>query len=184
MIKIENLSHSFGEKVIFKDYSIEIPTGIHALVGKSGSGKTTLLRIISGLEKQNCGKISVPSPVSVAFQENRLLPWYSAKKNISIVSNEQTAEEILIELGLQRDLNSMPAELSGGMKRRVSLGRALVAESETLLLDEPFAGLDDSTALKTLETIKKYAENKTVIISTHNIEIANLLDSTIEIPQI
>lgn len=181
MIKIDNLSHSFGEKKVLNDFSAEFDTGIHALIGKSGSGKTTLLRLIAGLEKQQTGKISCPKPIAVSFQENRLLPWYSAKKNISIVSNDNIAEELLKKLGLEKDINTLPSALSGGMKRRVSLARALAAQSETVLLDEPFAGLDENTAIEALSIIKEYTVGKTVIISTHNIEIASLLDSITEI---
>lgn len=181
MIKIENVTHAFGEKLLFSDFSLTLNDGIYALTGKSGSGKTTLIRIAAGLLKADKGQISVDTPISVSFQENRLFPWYTALKNVSIVSNEAKAKEILSELGLEDSLKKYPSELSGGMKRRVSLARALAADSKTILLDEPFAGLDDTTAQNTLSIIRKYSANKVVLISTHNIGITKKLDDIINI---
>lgn len=181
MIKINSLSHKFGDKVIFDNFDMTLGEGIHALVGRSGAGKTTLLRIIAGLTKADNGEITTDGTVSVSFQENRLFPWYTAKKNVTIVSDNDTAEKILSDLGLYEALFKFPNELSGGMKRRVSLARALAARSNVVLLDEPFAGLDGVTANMTLEVIKEHTRGKTVLISTHNIDIANKLNSIIEI---
>ncbi len=181
MIKIDSLSHRFGDDFLFRELSVELEDGIHALIGKSGSGKTTLLRIIAGLLEPTEGKVTYDGGISVSFQENRLFPWYTAQKNVAIVSDKETAESLLTELGLEDALNKHPSELSGGMKRRVSLARALGAPSKVVLLDEPFAGLDDSTAAQTLEVIRKHTGGKVVLISTHNLAIAEMLDSTIEI---
>ena len=181
MIKINNLSHSFGEISVLRNFSLDIDEGIYALMGKSGSGKTTLIRLISGMESIQSGSINVDSPISVSFQENRLFPWYSALKNVEIVSDKRTARKILSELNLENSLNKYPSELSGGMKRRVSLARALAAKSKTILLDEPFSGLDNETAQNTLNIIRKYSHGKTVLISTHNNVIAEQLDKIIYI---
>ncbi len=181
MIKLDSLCHSFGENVLFKDISATFCFGIHALVGKSGAGKTTLLRIIAGLQNQTEGHFEADCPISVSFQENRLFPWYTSLKNVSIVSDEKTAQKLLNELGVGEAANKFPNQLSGGMQRRVSLARALAFPSKTVLLDEPFSGLDDATAEMTLDIIKKYTDNKTVLISTHNIKIAEMLDSITEI---
>lgn len=182
MIRVHNLTHSFGDVPLFESFSFEIKDGIYALMGKSGSGKTTLIRILAGLEKPLNGSITIDKPVSVSFQENRLFPWYTALKNVEIVSDKSTATKILTELMLEDSLNKYPSELSGGMKRRVSLARALSANSKTILLDEPFAGLDDETAENTMNVIKKYSKGKVVLISTHNNNIAKKLNSIIFIP--
>lgn len=181
MVSLKNLSHSFDSKELYNNLNHTFEAGIHALVGKSGKGKTTLLRMIAGLIKPDSGEISVDAPVSVSFQDSVLFPWYSAKRNIEIVSNADTAFTLLKEFGLENDANTLPAKLSGGMKNRVSIARALAFDSQTVLLDEPFAGLDYETALMSLEIIRKYTTGKTVIISTHNIEIASMLDTIFEI---
>ncbi len=181
MIKTDNLSHSFGENQLFTNLTFEIGDGIYALMGPSGSGKTTLLRLIAGLTTIQIGNIIVDKPISVSFQENRLFPWYSIQKNVALVSGNDQAITILNKLGLSDSLSKKPAELSGGMKRRVSLARALTAPSETVLLDEPFAGLDDETAEITLNVIREYSKNKTVLISTHNSALAEKLDGIIRI---
>ncbi len=181
MVSLINLTHKFGDKLLFENINHVFDSGIHALVGRSGAGKTTLLRIIANLTKPTSGEASADGPVSVSFQDSILFPWYSAKKNIEIVSDEETAKALLEEFSLGADLNTLPAKLSGGMKNRVSIARALAFNSKTVLLDEPFAGLDFDTAINSLEVIKKHTERKTVIISTHNIEIANMLDSIFEI---
>ncbi len=177
MVSLTNLTHKFGDKLLFENLCHSFEGEIHALVGKSGSGKTTLLRIIAGLTRPTAGEVSADGPVSVSFQDSVLFPWYSAKKNIEIVSDENIAMALLEEFGLGNDLNTLPAKLSGGMKNRVSIARALAFNSKTVLLDEPFAGLDFDTAINSLEVIKRYTKGKTVIISTHNMEIANMLDS-------
>lgn len=182
MIKVDNLTHTFGEITLFKNFSFQIDDGIYALMGKSGSGKTTLIRILAELENIQIGSVIVDKPISVSFQENRLFPWYTALKNVELTSDRKTAETILCELLLSDSLLKYPSELSGGMKRRVSLARALSTNSKTVLLDEPFAGLDNETADNTLKIIKKYSEGKVVLISTHNSNIAEKLDSIIMIP--
>ncbi len=182
MIKVHNLTHSFGAVPLFEDFSFEINDGIHALMGKSGSGKTTLIRILAELEKPQNGSVIIDKPVCISFQENRLFPWYTALKNVEIVSDRSTATKILTELMLSDSLHKYPSELSGGMKRRVSLARALSSKSKTILLDEPFAGLDDETAENTMKVIEKYSQGKVVLISTHNNKIAEKLNSIIMIP--
>lgn len=181
MIELDNLSHFYDDKKLFSDLTVSFSEGIHAIMGKSGTGKTTLLKIIAGLIDPATGISSADTPISVSFQENRLFPWYTALQNVSIVSDIQTANKLLTELELGDAVGKKPAELSGGMKRRVSLARALAAPSKTILLDEPFSGLDSDTALKALEIIRKYSRGKTVLIATHNLEIAKQLDSIIEI---
>ena len=183
MIIFKNIYRSFGENSVLEDLTFSLDGGIHALIGKSGTGKTTALRIIAGLSEPDRGTCTADAPISVSFQEDRLLPWYSAKKNVSLVSDSQTAELILSQLGLRDDIDKKPDELSGGMKKRVSLARALAADAKTVLLDEPFAGLDDETAHMALDVIRRHSEGKTVLISTHNTALAEKMDSIIRISE-
>lgn len=181
MLLLKNLTHKFESKKLFTNIDHSFDKGIHALVGRSGSGKTTLLRIIAGLISPTEGEVIYDGKVSVSFQDHVLFPWYSAKKNIEIVSDCKTAEILLEEFGLGNDYDTLPCNLSGGMKSRVAIARALAYNANVVLLDEPFAGLDAKTAIESLEIIRKYTNDKIVIISTHNTEIANMLDTVFEI---
>lgn len=179
MIKIENLSFSFDNKEIFSDFSLTLEDRkITAITGKSGSGKSTLINLICGILKPDKGRIiNESSTVSVVFQEDRLLPWYSVKENVSIVSDESTAEYWLGKVGLAESLNLKPSELSGGMKRRVALARALAYKSDTLILDEPFNGIDDETKTVLIRIIKEVSSERIILlVSHHQEEIRSLAD--------
>lgn len=134
----------FEEKVIFDRFSLELPTcGIICVTGASGRGKTTLLRLIAGLVSPDSGEIiNAPKKPSFMFQEDRLLPWFSVAANIKAVCSEQAALSWLSAVELSGDAAHMPSEMSGGMRRRVALARALAYDGDFLLLDEPFTGLD------------------------------------------
>lgn len=176
MIKITGLNKRFGKKVIFKDFSFTFPEkGLIALVGSSGCGKTTLLRMIAGLDKKYSGSIELDSitKISYVFQEPRLLPTSTALENVALpLGNTDEAKlkaiELLNGLGLGNDLNSLPAEMSGGMKQRVSIARALAYGGELFLLDEPFNGIDAERTRYIMDLIKDLSENKLCIIVTHN----------------
>jgi ABC-type nitrate/sulfonate/bicarbonate transport system ATPase subunit len=135
---------------VLQDFSLTLPpTGVVSLVGPSGCGKTTLLRLLAGLESPQSGTVSGVAGlrVSMVFQEDRLLPWETAWENAVTAPLEGTrpAAEWLGALGLGDSLDQHPGVLSGGMKRRVAIARALAAPHDLLLLDEPFAGLDEPT---------------------------------------
>ena len=147
MIKLANVSIAFSGRPVFTDFSLEIPTrGVTVFRGPSGAGKTTLFRLLLGLQKPDGGTIEgFPfTKPAVVFQEDRLLPWASALDNISLVSDPETAERTIGELGLCGSLRQLPRELSGGMRRRVALARALSYGGDALFLDEPFTGLDEA----------------------------------------
>ncbi len=181
-MKISELSKAFGGKVLFSSLSFDFPAGITAISGASGSGKTTLLRIIAGLEKADSGDAVGAGKIGYCFQEPRLLPWKTALENAAIAEREAgLAEKILCELGLREDLGLMPRELSGGMQKRVALARALASDYDTLLLDEPFTGLDAEAAENAMKIVNKYSENKCVLLVSHDEETVGKADRVLKI---
>ncbi len=183
MISIKNISFSYGEKPILKDFSLEINKGDRiCLFGESGCGKTTLLRLILGLEKLKKGSISGIENLkpSVVFQENRMLPFKTVLENITLFgASEDTSLYHLEALGIKETANLKPEELSGGMERRAAIARALSRDFDYLLLDEPFTGLDGANLTIAAKHILKTAKNKPIILITHSLEEAKLLDAKI-----
>lgn len=174
MLKIENLSVLYNEHPILKNLSVTFSDGIiTGLVGASGIGKTTLLRVIGGLVVPNEGKvISSYERISYVFQEPRLFPWMSTLENVlTVCGDESRAKEYLERLHLDPSaFSKFPHELSGGMKQRVSVARALAYEPDLLLLDEPFKGLDPETKKQTAELIFHEMKGRTVLMVTHDRE--------------
>ena len=152
-------------------------------MGESGSGKTTLLRILLGLEEADHGTFEgLSRPVICLFQEDRLFEDFAVLKNIRAAAPHASTEEILChlnELGLNGEEKRPVRTLSGGMKRRVALIRAVLARSETLLLDEPFKGLDEETAKKAADYLLRHQNGRTVILVTHEKEDAKRLNAPI-----
>ena len=187
-IVLSHISKSFGSDLIFDDFSLEIkPRGVTALMGPSGCGKTTLCSMLLGLVKPDAGKIENPFVrISCAFQDPRLLPWLSAAENVALVlsgmskeEKQRAAQNMLKNLGLSDAVQKRPAELSGGMQQRVSLARAFVAPHDLLILDEPFRGLDESNRENVIQLIRGLAEDRPVILVTHDEADAQALDATI-----
>jgi NitT/TauT family transport system ATP-binding protein len=186
-IELRDVDFSYdGAKKVLDRFSISFPVrGAVCLSGPSGCGKTTLLRILAGLEKPQGGTISGLDGMRTAyvFQENRLLPWMSALDNAAIAAEGENGRNIaagwLERFGLGDDLHKLPDELSGGMKQRISLARALAAPSDLLILDEPFAGLD-ALLWKSIATgIKNCCSDKLVILVTHMIDQAESLGADV-----
>ncbi len=182
MINFNNVTFSYkgSEKQVLKDFSLNINKGDRIwLSGESGRGKTTVLRLIMGLEKATKGKISVDGNVKISavFQEDRLIPFVSVGKNISLFSSEEKAKELLSELSLSEWFDSPIDSLSGGMKRRLSIARALSKDFDLLILDEAFNGLDKDTAENVAAVINKYCEGKTIITVTHHKNEAEMLSA-------
>ena len=179
-MKIENLSFSYGDRQIFRNFSADTGSGIICVMGPSGCGKTTLLHIMAGLVKADAGTISdFPESRSLMFQEDRLLPWLDARCNVALVLDQKDDGDIsgrlLEQLGIDP---SMPiGKMSGGMKRRVALARALAFGSDALLLDEPFKGLDEDLMKKCAALIR--GTGKPAVVSTHSETEAQALGARI-----
>ena len=172
-LQVTGLSKSFGKQQVLKEFTCTYPSGkITYLTGASGSGKTTLFRCLCGLEAYEEGKVTEGLTYSVQFQEDRLCEEESPVKNLEMVMGSSKArkegEEILLSLGLPWEALDKPCrELSGGMKRRVSLARAMEANSDCVLLDEPYTGMDECTRRNAENYIKKRMENRIVLMATH-----------------
>jgi len=164
---LKDIRKKFGERSVFAGLTHTFPVGITLLTGPSGCGKTTLLRMIAGLEKPDSGRIQTDGISSFLFQESRLFPWYTAEKNVSLVSDTDTASKLLRELELADAAALYPDELSGGMQRRVAIARALAYRADIYLFDEPANGLNQPLKHLTAELIRRYTEGKTVIIVSH-----------------
>ena len=177
--------NKFNNLNIMKNFNLEIEHNeVVAIVGPSGIGKSTLLNILSGNDKDFIGDVTINRDInnkkmSFIFQSHNLLPWLTALENILLVCNNESLEknyshEILNEVGLENFTNAYPNNLSGGMKRRVSIARAFVNKPNILLMDEPFVSLEKPLAnqLRT-QTINLIKKNKvTAILVTHDLKEA------------
>ena len=180
-VTFDKVCKAFDGKQVFSDFSYTLSLqGITALMGPSGCGKTTFLRLLCGLESPDSGTISgVPETYTFLFQENRLLPWASALENVALVSDAETAKNILCKVGLAEDLQALPSTLSGGMQRRVALARALAHKSPLLLLDEPFKGLDADLCREMIALLRQEAQTRPIVFVTHSLQEAELAQATV-----
>lgn len=178
VIEVKNLSKAYGEQVVLDDVSITLPTGkLTCLLGPSGKGKTTLLRILMGLETADSGTITGLEGLrkSAVFQEDRLCEGLNLYTNILLPHLQKSSDLTISQietaigaLGLEGNEGKLVRDLSGGMKRRVAILRALLAPYDILFLDEPFKGLDGKTKEKTMDYFKEKAHGKTVLCITHD----------------
>lgn len=174
MIALEDVSFAYGEKPVLQSVSLTLPdTGAVCLFGASGCGKTTLLRLLAGLEKPDDGRITGMhgKRVAMQFQEDRLLPWLTVLENVALAlkgpDTRERAAEWLALVGLTDAAEYRPAALSGGMRRRAALARALAAQADVLLLDEPFSGMDEGSWRELAEHIAAGYANRLVVLVTH-----------------
>ena len=178
MIRIENAFLSFGEKRVLEGFSLELPKeGITALTGPSGCGKTTLLRLLGGLAAPDSGRVTGIDPERTAFlfQDSRLLPWRTAEQHITDVlprTRRGEAEEWLRFAELEGEGARYPADLSGGMARRLALARCAALGGELLLLDEPFTGVDAERRTRLMERLRDLGTP--VILVSHEAEVLAL----------
>ena len=175
-LEFRGLTKRFGEKTLFENLTLTVE-GPAVLWAPSGWGKTTLLRILMGLEHPDSGTVQGVGRVGAVFQEDRLCPQLTAVQNVELVLAEgKTGYKTKIvndfqQIGYDTEALALPArKLSGGQKRRAALLRALWAESDTLLLDEPFTGMDPATMKKAAALLKERCGEKAVLLATHDRE--------------
>ena len=195
------VTKNYGNVEALKNMTLAFPRGqLTSLLGPSGCGKTTLLKIIAGLLEPTSGEIEVngrpvtgPGPDrAFVFQDFALLPWANVLRNVAFglelrgvakSEREAIAEKYISEVGLSGFEKSFPHQLSGGMRQRVGLARALSVDSDVLLMDEPFSAVDEQTRRKFQEDLLNLVqnENKTFIFVTHSIEEAVYVSDQIAI---
>jgi NitT/TauT family transport system ATP-binding protein len=205
ILGIQKLHVQFDSRVIFKDLDWSAQRGeFVGLLGPSGSGKSTLLRVFAGLQPPTSGSLEwsfsegttkARPAVGFVFQEPQLLPWRNVLENtllplelqpsLSNLNAEEQAVSALTQVGLKEVLGLYPHQLSGGMKMRVSIARALVVNPKVLFMDEPFAALDEAARFRLQMEIRALAEKKglTVFFVTHSIYEAAFLSDRIVVLQ-
>ncbi|WP_124057831.1 amino acid ABC transporter ATP-binding protein [Vaginisenegalia massiliensis] len=198
-IQVKNLKKSYGHHVVLKDISMDIDAGqVVCIIGPSGSGKSTLLRCLNRLEKIQKGQIFVNGQnltdkqadinkirqnIGMVFQHFNLFPHLSVKENITLAPLElnkmnqeeadQTAMQLLEEVGLADKADKYPNSLSGGQKQRVAIARALAMKPDIMLFDEPTSALDPEMVGDVLGVMKKLAEEgMTMVVVTHEMGFA------------
>ena len=185
MIAMHKLCKAFGDKIVLRNFSCELEEGrVTALMAPSGAGKTTLLRILMGLETADSGEITGMSGKRLAavFQEDRLLDFMNPVDNIRLPAPKLDRALILREMAAMglTDCADQPArELSGGMRRRVAILRALLCDADMIVLDEPFKGLDEATKARVMAETKRLCRGKTVLMVTHEADEAESMGAKI-----
>ena len=172
-IRVEHLWKSYGGTTVLRDVTFTARAGITCIMAPSGDGKTTLLRILLGLETADRGTVEgADCRWAAVFQEDRLLEHLDAAGNLRFALGKQydgdEAAALLEELGLRDVGGQAVGTFSGGMRRRLALARALLARSDALALDEPFAGLDEEARRQAWDCILRYAGERPVVLVTHD----------------
>ena len=168
-VQCSHVDKNYGDKKVLNDFNVAYAKGeTYYLTWPSGAGKTTLFRLLCGLETADGGEIICRGIPSIVFQEDRLCEDYSAVRNVEMVlGKSERVTNGLLTLLQKEDIEKPCSQLSGGMKRRVALVRAVEAKSDYLLLDEPFTGMDEETKRRAKEYIAENARGRAVIIATH-----------------
>lgn len=186
MLSCRHIQKSFEGRLVLEDVTFDIPEGaVRCLMGPSGSGKTTLFRILLGLERPDGGRVEgLPEKgFSAVFQENRLLEHLTPVENLKVVCrgrfDGRKAEEALENVLPADCLHQPVSELSGGMKRRVAIVRAMAADSGVIVMDEPFTGLDEELKHRVIAYILREKGDRTLLLATHQEEDIKLLGAEV-----
>lgn len=181
-LSLNHISKAFGDKPVLEDVSLTLAEGERmGILGPSGGGKTTLLNIIAGLTPPDSGERQRPEGrISYVFQEYRLLPWLTAEDNITAVTgcSRAKARTLLEAMELGNELKSYPGALSGGMKQRISIARALAFDADLLLMDEPFKGLDPDLRERVIAQIDAFWGARAILLVTHDPAECELMHCT------
>ena len=198
LLRLNNIRRAFGDLVVIDDLTLEVGAGeFLAVLGPSGCGKSTLLRVVARLIAPEGGTLDItPAPekpqTAFVFQDAHLLPWLTVQENAALplelmgvgrAERLERASRILAEVGLSDAESRYPAQLSGGMRMRVSLARALITEPRLLLLDEPFAALDEITRMALNDDLLRlwHGRRTTVVFVTHSVFEAVYLSTRIAV---
>ncbi len=188
LLQFKNINKKFDNRIIFENFNIDFyENQVNCIIGKSGCGKSTLLNIISGVIKNDSLELAKIETkfISYIFQDDRLIDWLTVDENIKMVIKniydknkcEELCNKYLDLLGIKEYKNYYPQMLSGGVRQRVNIVRALIYPSQIIIMDEPFKSIDiinkEYIIKKFKELLKK--EKKTVILVTHDIEEAIIL---------
>lgn len=174
MIAFDHINKSYGANHVLRNVTFSLDAGeVCCLMAPSGSGKTTLFRVLLGLEPADSGSVQgvEPGQISMMFQEDRLCEALTPVENVALVLGPEASRtdvrDLLAEI-LPDDCLSQPVmELSGGMRRRVSLARAVAFPSKLVVLDEPFTGLDTATKGRVIDFLLKHQQGRTMLVATH-----------------
>jgi ABC-type nitrate/sulfonate/bicarbonate transport system ATPase subunit len=190
-LRLDNVTRHFGSVKVLEPLTLEIERGeFVAVVGPSGCGKTTLLNLLSGFDQPSTGKVRVSGRTRMVYQHDGLFPWLTVAENISLglrqlrdqSARERQLKELIELIDLPGFERHYPHQLSGGMRQRVEIARALAGETDILLLDEPFSALDYLTRLRMRRELAQMLRERprTVVLVTHDIEeAAQLADRVI-----
>ena len=179
MLELKDISLRLGDKQVLRGCGLRLDDGERiALMGPSGCGKTTLLRVALSLQRPDAGEVSCSwNRIGVVFQEPRLLGWCTAEENVNLVLSDKA--ETLPEAALWLDRLELsearglyPAELSGGMRQRLSIARALALRPELLILDEPFKAMDEALVARVRQTVAQSLSDAALLLVTHSEEEA------------
>lgn len=180
LISLRKVYHSYADQKVLTDINFDLFAGESVVItGSSGEGKSTLVRVIAGLLRPSCGLVTINAArIGFVFQEPRLLPWRTALENVMLPlqtdqeKGEDTARKLLQIMGLTGSERLYPDQLSGGMRQRVSLARALAVRPDALILDEPFTGLDKTlrNGMKELLEAVLCEKNLGIVQVTHHNE--------------
>jgi NitT/TauT family transport system ATP-binding protein len=194
LLAVEAVSRRFpGEPQVLADVSLAVAPGeIVSLIGPSGCGKSTILRLAAGLDRPDGGRVATTGRVGHVFQDATLMPWASALDNVALplrfekvakATARARATEALAAVGLAEAAEKRPRELSGGMRMRVAVARALVGDPRLLLMDEPFAALDEITRFRLVDDLLRQRDLRRlgILFVTHSIFEAVSLSDRIEV---